>query len=293
MIALLTGSSGQLGRELCRTLPADIDLVTPTRAEMDLRDAELVARTVAQSGAELIINAAAYTAVDRAEDEPELAYGVNGDGAGNLARALARHGGRMIQISTDFVFSGDSGSPYAPDSPTEPIGVYGASKLEGERQVLAELPASSIVVRTAWVYSRYGRNFVKTMLRLMTEREHIEVVADQVGSPTWAFSLAQTIWSLATLHETAGIFHWTDAGVASWYDFAVAIRDEAHQLGHLIGECRIEPTTSRERGSRAPRPPYSVLDKSSLWNLLGHRSRHWRAQLRSMLQETEYAESHA
>jgi len=292
VIALLTGSSGQLGRELRRTLPDDIDLVAPPRSEMDLRDAEKVARTVAQSGAELIINAAAYTAVDRAEDEPELAYAVNGDGPGHLARAMGRQGGRMIQISTDFVFSGESGSPYTPDSPTGPAGVYGASKLEGERQVLAELPKSSVIVRTAWVYSRYGQNFVKTMLRLLTEREQIEVVADQVGSPTWAFGLAQTIWSVASHHETAGIFHWTDAGVASWYDFAVAIRDEARQLGRLKCDCRIEPTTARERGSKAPRPPYSVLDKSSMWNLLGQRSRHWRAQLRSMLQETEYAEGH-
>jgi dTDP-4-dehydrorhamnose reductase len=292
VITLLTGSTGQLGRELRRTVPEDVDLITPTRAEMDLRDADHVARTVAESGAELIINAAAYTAVDGAEDEPDLAYSINGDGPGHLARALARRGGRMIQISTDFVFSGESGSPYAPDSATDPVGVYGASKLEGEKQVMAELPATSIVLRTAWVYSRYGRNFVKTMLRLMTEREHIEVVADQVGSPTWAFGLAQTIWTLALQHQTAGIFHWTDAGVASWYDFAVATRDEARRLGCLDTDCRIEPTRARERGSRAARPPFSVLDKSSTWAVLGQKSQHWRVQLGSMLQETEMGEDH-
>jgi dTDP-4-dehydrorhamnose reductase len=293
VIVLITGAGGQLGRELQRTAPGGIELVSMSRAELDISDPDSVTRVIDDRGPELVINAAAYTAVDRAEEESELAVSINGQGPGHLARALASRGGRMIQISTDFVFAGDSGLPYGPDSETRPQSVYGCSKLEGERQVMAELPNSATIIRTAWVYSSFGSNFVKTMLRLMNERECIEVVGDQIGSPTWAFGLAGTIWHLAASVDATGIFHWTDAGVASWYDFAVAIRDQARKVGWVrVGQCRVEPTTTKARPSPAPRPHYGVLDKTSTWAFLGQRSPHWRGQLHRMIEELR-AESNA
>ncbi len=286
MIVLVTGAGGQLGRELQRTVPEGIELLPMSHAELDVSDPESVTRVINDRDPDLVINAAAYTAVDRAEREPDIAMSINGEGPGHLARALAHRGGRLIQVSTDFVFSGDSGLPYQPDSETGPNSVYGRSKLEGERQVTSELPEAAAIVRTAWVYSSLGSNFVKTMLRLMSERECVKVVGDQIGSPTWAFGLAEMIWSLAARTDSTGIFHWTDAGVASWYDFAIAIRDEAREIGHIrTGECRIEPTTTIARPSPAPRPHYSVLDKTSTWAFLGHKAPHWRGQLNRMIRE--------
>ena len=286
MIVLVTGAGGQLGRELQRTAPEEFELLPMNRAELDITDPDSVTRVIDDRGPDLVINAAAYTAVDRAEEEPDIAVSINGEGAGNLARAVAHRGGRMIQVSTDFVFSGESGSPYGPDSETRPQSVYGCSKLEGERQVMAELPDSAAIVRTAWVYSSFGSNFVKTMLHLINERECVEVVSDQIGSPTWAFGLAETIWRLADRTDSSGIFHWTDAGVASWYDFAIAIRDEAREIGWLQKpECRIDPTTTDARPSPAPRPHYSVMDKTSTWAFLGKKSPHWRGQLSRMIEE--------
>jgi dTDP-4-dehydrorhamnose reductase len=287
VIALVTGASGQLGRELQRTVPDGIELVAMTRADLDITDPEGVARIIDEITPEVVINAAAYTAVDQAEKDTEVAFSVNGDGPGNLAHAVARRGGRLIQVSTDFVFSGESGRPYEPEAPTGPESIYGASKLQGERQVQAELPDSSTILRTAWVYSRFGHNFAKTMLRLLSERDQLEVICDQVGTPTWAYGLAETIWRFATRPDLKGVYHWTDAGVASWYDFAIAIQDEARLLGNLQSECAVQPTTTAARPSAAPRPPYSVLEKTSTWASLGHQSTHWRAQLRRMLQEIE------
>ena len=293
MIALVTGAGGQLGRELARTRPAEVELIALGRAELDVSDRDQVLYVLDEHRPDVVINAAAYTAVDRAEVESELAHSANARGPENLARALARLGGRLIHLSTDFVFDGRSGRPYAPDSPTAPESVYGASKLAGEKRVQVELPNASTIIRTAWVYSKHGHNFVKTMIELMQERPRVEVVSDQIGSPTWAFGLARIIWRLAAENESLGVLHWTDAGVASWYDFAVAIRDEASVLGLLDGRCRVEPTTSAEHGSRAPRPAFSVLDKTATWERLGEKSSHWRAQLVEMLCDMHQGNGHA
>ena len=191
MRVLLVGGSGQLGRELQHCKPADMELLAVSSQELDLRDAERVAATVSSFLPQVVINAAAYTAVDRAESEQETAFAVNGQGAANLAHAARSVGAFCIQVSTDFVFDGAQSRPYLPTDQTHPLGVYGASKLTGEQLALAAYPEGVLVVRTAWLYSAFGNNFVTTMLRLMAERETIGVVADQVGTPTWARGLAE------------------------------------------------------------------------------------------------------
>ena len=231
----------------------------------------------------VVINAAAYTAVDRAESEQAAAFAVNADGPGHLARACAGLGARLIHVSTDFVFSGNACHPYQPADPTGPVSVYGESKLAGEQQVREALGEQSVIVRTAWVYSRVGHNFVKTMLRLMAERDSLSVVADQVGTPTWARGLAEALWRIVDKPEIAGTLHWTDAGVASWYDFAVAIAEEAHAQGLLARPVAVKPIATADYPTPAARPAWSVLDKTASWQQLGCDGMHWREALRAML----------
>jgi dTDP-4-dehydrorhamnose reductase len=286
MKVFIAGAAGQLARELLHTVPADCQAVAAGRGKLELADPRQVTAVIAELRPQLIINTAAYTAVDRAESEADAAFAVNAIGAANLARAARAVGARMIQVSTDFVFGGTASRPYHPHDLAVPLGVYGASKLEGERQVRAVLGEESLIVRTAWVYSRHGLNFVRTMLRFMAEREQIQVVADQVGTPTWARGLAETIWRLAAM-ELPGVVHCTDAGVASWYDFAMAIGEEAQQLGILSRPTTVLPVRTEEFPTASRRPSYSVLDKSSLWAALGRPAPHWRQQLRLMLREVK------
>lgn len=284
MKILLTGAAGQLGWELQRSVPPGITLVAMDAAGLDITDTAAVAATVAAEQPQVIINAAAYTAVDRAESEPERARLVNAQGAANLAEAAGANNAFVVQLSTDFVFDGNSSRPYGPADLPKPLGVYGASKLAGEQAVRERLGARCAVVRTAWLYSSHRHNFVKTMLRLLTEREEVRVVADQVGTPTWAHGLAGAVWQIAG-RTMPGIHHWTDAGVASWYDFAVAIQEEALGLGLLERAIPIVPITTADYPTPARRPSYSVLDKSATWMLLGGPAPHWRVQLRRMLKE--------
>ncbi len=284
MRVLVAGAGGQLGFELKRTRPLGVELLALSSGELDLTEAGAVRRRVAEERPGLIINAAAYTAVDRAEAERERAFAVNGQGAANLAVAAREADARLIHLSTDFVFDGEKSSPYLPDDAPNPLGVYGASKLAGEERVREILGPATAIVRTAWVYSVHGHNFVKTMLRLLGEREAVSVIADQVGTPTWARHLAQALWRMAE-RELTGVHHFTDAGVASWYDFAVAIQEEALALGLLAREARIRPITTDEYPLPARRPPYSVLDKTSLWQAMDWEPGHWRAALRAMLRE--------
>jgi dTDP-4-dehydrorhamnose reductase len=282
---LLAGAGGQLGTELRRLAPGGIELQACDRAALDITDAEAVRAAVGSGGAALIINAAAYTAVERAESEPERAHAVNAVGAGNLASAAAAIGARMIHVSTDYVFDGESPMPYAEDAGTNPVNVYGRSKLEGERLVLKETGGSALIVRTSWVYSLHGRNFATVMLERMRTDSGVRVVADQVGTPTWAGSLAEAIWKFACSGDVRGLWHWTDAGVASWYDFSVAIMEEALAAGVLARSCPVVPIATRDYESAARRPPYSVLDKRRAWALLGSVSPHWRASLRRMFRD--------
>lgn len=279
---LVVGAGGQLGRELQRTVAADVDCVAVTRAQLDIADAEAVAACVAAATPQLVVNAAAYTAVDKAESEPAAAHRGNATGPETLARACAAHGIRLIHISTDFVFDGSASRPYPPEAPAAPLGEYGRSKYAGEVAVQGALP-DALILRTGWVYSSFGGNFVKTMLRLMGERDELGVVTDQVGTPTWAHGLAEAVWAAASRPQLRGIYHWSDAGVCSWYDFSVAIHEEAIALGLLSKAVKIRPISASQYPTPAQRPAYSVLDKTNTWRDFALEGVHWRAQLRAML----------
>jgi dTDP-4-dehydrorhamnose reductase len=282
---LVTGAQGQVGAALLASAPDSFIVRGAGRAELDITQPDLIRRCLADFRPDVVINAAAYTAVDRAEIEQQSASHINVDGTANLARAAAAANARLIHISTDFVFDGQRSSPYRPDDEPAPLCVYGATKLAGERALLAVMPGSSTIVRTAWVYAATGQNFVRTMLRLMRERGRVRVVADQVGTPTSAASLAEVLWQFAGRPELSGTFHWTDAGVASWYDFAVAVAEEASAAGILSTRPIVEPITTQDYPTAARRPAYSVLDKRSTLAALGVQSVHWRERLRTVIQE--------
>ena len=283
---LITGANGQLGYEMRNVLEGDnrFECLFTDVAELDICDAEAVKRTVVDNRVDYIVNCAAYTQVDKAEDNVELCRKINAVAVENLARAAAERGARMIHISTDYVFDGRGYRPYTEEMTPDPQSVYGSTKLEGE-QALQRLCPESVIIRTAWLYSPYGNNFVKTMMRLGSEREELSVVADQVGTPTCAADLAQAI--LAVLHAETfvpGIYHFSDEGACSWYDFTVAI----HRLAGIT-TCRVKPIRSDEYPSRAHRPFYSVLDKSKIKQTYGLAIPHWYESLShciKLLQET-------
>lgn len=279
---LVLGAGGQLGRELQRALPQGMECVPRNRAQLDICDASAVADCLAEISPQLVVNAAAYTAVDKAESEPAAARRGNAEGPGVLATACAQQDLRFIHISTDFVFDGAASQPYRPEASTAPLGEYGRSKLEGEVAVQSVLP-EALILRTGWVYSRFGGNFVKSMLRLMDERDELGVVTDQVGTPTWAHGLAQAVWAAAERPQLRGVYHWSDAGVCSWYDFAVAIYEEALALDLLSKPVKIRPISASEYPTPAQRPAFSVLDKTSSWRDFAMEGVHWRLQLRAML----------
>jgi dTDP-4-dehydrorhamnose reductase len=282
MIVLLLGSGGQLGSALQVTKPDDVKLITRDLPEFDFAKADALEKLVEEISPDLIINAAAYTAVDKAESEPELAMQANATGVGVIARAAERQGARLIHISTDYVFDGKAGRPYEPNDPASPLGVYGRTKLAGEKNALAAC-RNCLIVRTAWLYGDQGGNFVKTMLRVMASHPQVRVVSDQIGTPTYARSLAKALWILART-DHRGILHYTDSGVASWYDFADAIREEALRLGVLKEAAPVLPISTAEYPLPAARPAFSILDKSETWALLGGPANHWRTNLREMLE---------
>jgi len=285
MKILITGAGGQVGWELQQAVPADVEITALHRSGLDITDLSAVMSVILKLQPDLIINAAAYTAVDKAEKEADKAYGVNADGAVNIARAAENCSARLIHLSTDFVFDGNGSEPYLPEDEPKPSGVYGASKLEGERLVMAETMGRAVILRTAWLYSVHGINFVKTMLRLIAERDELKIVDDQIGTPTWAKDLAMAIWLIANKTEMQGIYHWTDDGVASWYDFALAIQEEAHELGILQRMIPVKPIKTAAYPTPAKRPAYSVLDKASTCAVLGYTPSPWRESLKKMLTE--------
>jgi len=280
----LLGAGGQVGRAIGTAAPGRHEVIVKTRLELDIADERTVQKLLAETKPDWIVNAAAYTAVDLAEDQPAQATAVNETAVGTLAYAAAGAGSRLLHLSTDFVFDGRSGRAYLPSDAPQPLSVYGVTKLGGETQVL-QSGADGIVLRTAWVYAAAGRNFVLTMLRLMRERNEVKVVGDQIGTPTWATGLARAIWALMDAGAPAGIYHWTDLGVASWYDFAVAIQEEALARGLLAQAASIVPISSAEYPTRARRPAFSVLDTSSSRVLIAAPAAHWRHNLRMMLDE--------
>jgi dTDP-4-dehydrorhamnose reductase len=287
---LITGAGGQVGRELVRRAPAAATVRALDRAALDIGDAAAIAQAVHDFQPTHIINAAAYTQVDKAERERDAAWALNAIAPRELARAAARQGHcRLIHISTDYVFDGTSALPYLTTDTPSPLNVYGASKLDGERAVLEALPEHAAIVRTAWVYGVHGRNFVHTMLRLMRERGAVRVVADQIGTPTAAAPLADLLWALAVRPGLTGLFHWTDAGIASWYDFAVAIAEDARVRGLLNSAIEITPIATEDYPTPARRPRCSVLDKRSTIAALGFAPDHWRTPLRAVLDELPHA----
>ena len=270
---LITGCNGQLGTEIAKRLPdaicADVDV-------LDITDADAVKKFVDENNVDLIINCAAYTAVDKAEDDIDLATKINVDGPRNLAKT----GAKIIHISTDYVFGGMGSKPYAADDETNPVSVYGKTKRAGEIAVL-ENAKCSVVIRTAWLYSAYGNNFVKTMRRLGAEKESLNVVADQIGSPTFAKDLAQAIVTiLPQMNETnKGIYHYTNEGVCSWYDFATEIMT----LSGLA--CKVSPIPSSAYPTKATRPFYSVLNKEKIKNVFNIEIPHWKESLVKCLKQ--------
>ncbi|MEP0391120.1 MAG: dTDP-4-dehydrorhamnose reductase [Erythrobacter sp.] len=280
MRVLITGAGGQLGTALQTTAPDAAEISAIDVDDVDLTDAAMLRARLAVEAPEIIINAAAYTAVDRAEEDEELALAINADAVAIMVEAMEQTGGKLVHVSTDFVFDGTSSRAYQPGDTRAPISAYGRTKAAGEDHVRP----SDILVRTAWVYAAGGANFVRTMIRLMNERDELGIVADQTGSPTWATGLAQTIWGLIE-NGANGTFHHSDAGEISWYDFAVAIAEEAHEIGLIESIPAIKPITTSYYPTPAKRPAFSLLDSSATRAVLGDTHTHWRENLRTMLRE--------
>jgi dTDP-4-dehydrorhamnose reductase len=287
MKALILGAGGQVGRALQALAPANADITAIDNDVLDLTDDAAIAPYIRSVAPDLIINASGYTAVDKAESERDLSYAINATAPAAMATAAAEIGARFIHISTDFVFDGRAHLPYPPDAPTSALSVYGASKAAGEAAVIAA-GGNALIVRTAWVYSAGGANFVETMLKLMAARDEISVVADQIGTPTHADSLARALWAFSAT-DHVGIAHFTDAGIASWYDFAVAIHDLGRAAGLLTKDTAILPIPTIAYPTPAARPHYSVLDKGATWELLGYTADHWRHELAAMMMKKRNA----
>jgi dTDP-4-dehydrorhamnose reductase len=282
---LLTGAGGQLGREFGRARPEAVELVSMDGSDLDITRSDDVAAALADVSPRVVVNAAAFTAVDRAEDEPQRAYAVNAEGVAHLAESVRANRARLVHVSTDFVFDGMSERPYRPIDEPRPLSVYGRSKLAGEESASKILGDQASVVRTSWLYTSQGRNFVTTMLRLMAEKDELAVVDDQVGSPTWAALLAEALWGVALRRDMPGVWHWTDGGNCTWFEFARAIQEEATTRGLLARSTRIRPVATAEFPARAVRPAYSVLDSSATRTTLSLEAVPWRLALGRMLDE--------
>lgn len=276
MNILVTGANGQLGNEM-RALSAENPQYTyffTDVQELDICNEEAVQAYVNDNEIDIIVNCAAYTAVDNAEDHPELCDRLNNIAPGYLARAAQGRGAAMIQVSTDYVFDGTAHTPYTEEEPTCPDSVYGSTKLAGEQNVL-DCCERAMVIRTAWLYSIYGNNFVKTMIRLGKERESLGVIFDQIGTPTYANDLARAIYAAINKGVVRGVYHFSNEGVCSWYDFTVAI----HRLAGITS-CKVKPLHTTEYPSKAARPHYSVLDKTKIKNTFDIEIPHWEESLK-------------
>ena len=286
MNIVIIGKSGQLAFELSRELEGSEHHITFLgRGDIDITSASIIEEKLLPLSADVLINASAYTAVDKAEEDTEACNAINTIAVKNLATFCKAHGAFMVHVSTDYVFNGHKGSPYLTDDPIEPQGAYGKSKAEGEKVLLEVLPEASCLIRSAWVYSSHGNNFVKTMLRLMADKPMLSVIDDQIGTPTWAKGLAEAC-VLAAENKIVGVFHWTDEGVASWYDFALAIQELGIEKDILSSAIPVLPIPSYQYPTPAKRPHYSVLDKQTARKAFAScKPTHWRKQLSNMLDE--------
>lgn len=281
MNILVTGANGQLGNEmqvLARENLQHTYFFTDVQ-ELDICDEQTVYAYVSEHKIDIIVNCAAYTAVDKAEDNVELCDKLNNIAPGYLARAAQANGAAMIQVSTDYVFDGTAHIPYTEEEPTCPASVYGSTKLAGEQNVMDHCE-KAMVIRTAWLYSIYGNNFVKTMIRLGQERDSLGVIFDQIGTPTYANDLAQAIFAAINKGVVRGIYHFSDEGVCSWYDFTVAI----HRLAG-IASCKVKPLHTADYPAKAPRPHYSVLDKTKIKDTFGIEIPHWEESLKRCINQ--------
>lgn len=287
MRVLVTGAKGQVGREVIDLgVQYDFEIMALDRATLDITDQSSVEKEVSRSGVSLVVNCAAYTEVDLAESEPELAFAVNRDGPANLASVCAKSGIPLVHISTDYVFDGGKMGPYLETDPVEPLGIYGESKAAGETEVRTRLQ-EHVILRTAWLYGVHGRNFVKTMLQLGREREVVRVVADQYGCPTYAADIAEAILKITAQilkgqHVAWGTYHFCGKGVTTWHGFAEAIFTVAKQYTHLTVK-KVEPITTAQYPTAARRPARSVLDCSLLERVFDIRSELWRQSLSRMI----------
>ena len=281
MNILVTGANGQLGNEmqvLARENLQHTYFFTDVQ-ELDICDEQAVYAYVSEHKIDIIVNCAAYTAVDKAEDNVELCDKLNNIAPGYLARAAQANGAAMIQVSTDYVFDGTAHIPYTEEEPTCPASVYGSTKLAGEQNVMDHCE-KAMVIRTAWLYSIYGNNFVKTMIRLGQERDSLGVIFDQIGTPTYANDLAQAIFAAINKGVVRGIYHFSDEGVCSWYDFTIAI----HRLAG-IASCKLKPLHTADYPAKAPRPHYSVLDKTKIKDTFGIEIPHWEESLKRCINQ--------
>ncbi|MNK70096.1 dTDP-4-dehydrorhamnose reductase [compost metagenome] len=289
MRVLVTGAHGQVGYELLQRVPEGFAVFGYGSQDLDISNTEQVRAVFETVKPELIINAAAYTAVDKAESDVERAYAVNSDGVGFLATAAENLGIPLLHISTDYVFSGEGDKPYTPEDVTSPTGVYGLSKLAGEKQLQAQC-SRHLVLRTSWVFGAHGNNFVKTMLRLGSDRDTLSVVADQHGAPTSAGSIADTLWALAVIFKQEGrlgwgVYHYSGAPACSWHDFANEIFAQGVSLGLLEKSPEIKAITTADYPTPAKRPAWSVLDCEKLADVHGLLPKSWVQELHAVLQQ--------
>ena len=295
MKILLTGSEGQLGRALISYKPNNIELIAKSKKDLDITNEQECIKTISKEKPKWVINASAYTLVDQAEINHQEAFSVNSNGIKNLAKAMKKLGGNLLHFSTDFVFSGNQSKPYTPDQKANPINIYGKSKARGENALQKSLNKTNqgIILRTSWLIGSVGRNFALTILKLHKEQENISVVCDQIGSPTSTSSLARASWKLIQLKESASInniqrpniYHYSDAGIASWYDLAIAIGEISEELGLIKKAAKVIPIPSSCYPTKALRPNFSVLDCSLTYKLLGLEPLHWRSSLYELLKE--------
>ena len=285
---LITGANGQLGHEMRNVLAGDqrfhalfTDVAGEDITMLDITDEAAVEQAVADNDIHIIVNCAAYTAVDAAEDNEPLAARLNAEAVGIMARVAKRHGARMVHVSTDYVFDGKGCIPYAENMPTNPQSAYGRTKLDGEQQMLDTLGSDAVILRTAWLYSPYGKNFVKTMLALGKDKPALKVVFDQVGSPTCARDLAAAIVTVMSASQwQGGVYHFSNEGVISWYDFTLAI----HRLAGIT-TCDVQPCHSDEFPAKAHRPSYSVLDKTKFKTTFGVKVSYWLDSLEATIKQ--------
>jgi dTDP-4-dehydrorhamnose reductase len=279
---LLLGAAGQLGRLLQAHVPENIRITRKTHQDFDISDSGSLNLVITQIKPDIVINCAAYTAVDKAESEPDRALSVNAKAPGILA-ALLDPATKLIHLSTDFVFSKHSANPYKPGDKPDPISVYGISKLAGEEAILSQREKNSIILRVSWLYSATGSNFFTTVLRFMREGKDLNVIGDKFGSPTSAHRLTDIIWRLALSETDCGIYHWSDQGVISWYEFAEEIMQQALKTRILNHAVKINKVTSEAYPTQARRPSYSALDSSGTESVLGIKTSPWQEELHKVL----------